>query len=188
VQLTCPACGAKTSLEAMTEDASARRVAALFGELSPEIARVLPGYLALFRPAKTGLRWSRVARILDELVPIVGDGFTRGGRRRKGSAGQWAQALHEVCGRDLRRPLKSHGYLLEVVAGLADHSEAVAETAYHDALRAGKRPVRQQQDAPVDRVAEAIAAVQHRFAAGYLDASQRDDEIAAIRGGSDNAG
>lgn len=182
MKLTCPACGAQTSLEAMTEDAAARRVAALFGELPPVVARQVPAYLALFRPAKTGLRWTRVETILGELVPMVHDGFKRGGRVCKAAADHWATALHQVCGRELRLPLKGHGYLLEVVAGLADHQAAAAEVAHHENLRAGKRPAR-REDAPArDRTAEAIEAVMHRWQSGFISEQQKDSEIQEIKG------
>lgn len=182
MQLTCPACGAKSSLEAMTEDASARRVAALFGELPPEVARQVPGYLALFRPAKTGLRWSRAETILGELVQDLKDGFKRRGRRVRPSPAVWAQALQDVAARDLRRPLKSHGYLLEVVAGLADQSAAAEETAHHEAMRRGHRPARKAAAEPVSKVDQAVSAVLHRFESGYLTEAQRDKEIAEIKG------
>lgn len=182
MRLTCPACGAMSSLEAMTEDASARRVAALFGELPPEVARVIPPYLALFRPEKTGLRWTRVETILGELVAQVREGFRRGGRRCKPSAAVWQQALHEVAGRNLKRPLKNHGYLLEVAAGLAERFEAATETAHHEAVQRGARPARKGDAKPTDRIAEAVAAVMHRFESGYIDAGQRDQEIAEIQG------
>jgi hypothetical protein len=182
MNLTCPACGAKSSLEAMTEDASARRVAALFGELPPEVARVIPPYLALFRPLKTGLRWSRTETILSELVSMIREGYKRGGRRVKPSPSVWVQGLQSVAARDLRRPLKNHGYLAEVVAGLATETEAAQEHAHHESLRRGKRPAREADATPVSRVDQAIAAVMHRFESGYMDAAQRDAEIAQIRG------
>jgi hypothetical protein len=184
MNLTCPSCGAKSSLEAMTEDASARRVAALFGQMQPEIARVVPGYLALFLPEKTGLRWSRAETILSELLSMIREGYKRGGRRVRPSPSAWVQALQEVATRDLRRPLKSHGYLMEVASGLVTQHEAAQEQAHHDSLRQGKRPSRQVVDEPVSSIDNAVAAVLHRFECGYLTEDQRDAEIAEIRRGS----
>jgi hypothetical protein len=166
----------------MTEDASARRVAALFGELPPEVARVIPPYLALFRPLKTGLRWSRTETILSELVSMIREGYKRGGRRVRPAPSVWVDALHSVVGRDFRRPLRGHGYLLEVAAGLASQSEAAEEHAHHESLRKGKRPAREAAAAPVSRVDQAIEAVLYRFESGYLSEAQRDAEIAQIRG------
>ena len=182
MKLTCPACGAQTSLEAMTEDAAARRVAALFGELSPSVARQVPAYLALWRPAKTGLRWTRSETILAELVGMVRDGFKRQGRRCKAGADVWQSALQEVCSRDLRRPLKSHGYLMEVVVGLAEQYSAAAEERYHQDVQAGHRPAREPQSSPApDPVQQAIDGVLHRFSIGGMTAEQRDQEIEEIR-------
>lgn len=163
-------------------DKAARQVAALFGRLPPQVAAVVPEYLALYRPAKTGLRWSRVASILDELVPMVEDGFKEGGRRCKPSAAHWREAIHQVANRDLTRPLANHNYLKRVVAGLAESHAAEAETAHHDALRQGKRPARQQPTAAPDREAQAVAAVMHRWQSGFITEEQKDSEIAEIRG------
>lgn len=182
MRLTCPSCGATTSLEAAVNDKAARQVAALFGRLPPQVAAVVPEYLALFRPAKTGLRWSRVASILDELVPMVEDGFKEGGRRCKPSAAHWRDAIHQVANRDLTRPLANHNYLKRVVAGLAESHAAEAETAHHQALRAGQRPARQEQRAERDRVAEAIDGVLHRWQSGFITEDQKEAEIAEIKG------
>lgn len=185
MKLTCPACGAQTSLEAMTEDAAARRVSALFGGMPPMVARQVPAYLALFRPEKTGLRWTRAETILSELAEMVRDGFTRDRRHCKAPADVWQNALQEVCNRDLRRPLKNHGYLMEVVAGLSDRHAAVEEEDYHKTMRSGKRPQREASDEPSekDRLSQAIEGVWHRYESGYINEAQRDREIEEIKRG-----
>lgn len=185
MKLTCPACGAQTSLEAMTEDAAARRVSALFGGMAPMVARQVPAYLALFRPEKTGLRWTRAETILSELAEMVRDGFSRDRKRCKAPAEIWAHALQEVCGRDLRRPLKGHGYLQEVVLGLSDRHAAEEETRHHADMQAGKRPRRQEspEPSPQDKLASALQGVWHRYEAGYIDETQRDRELEEIKRG-----
>ena len=183
MQLTCPACGAKHSLEAAINDKAARQVMVLFGRLPPSVAAVMPEYLALFRPAKTGLRWSRVVTVLDELVPMIEQGFKVAGARCRPAADHWRQAIHDVAQRDLVRPLANHNYLRRVVAGLAEQGAASAETAHHQALQAGQRPRRKEPEpAPKgSRTEQAIAAVIHRFASGLIDEAQRDADIAEIR-------
>lgn len=184
MRLTCPACGAQTSLEAMTEDAAARRVSALFGGMAPIVAKQVPAYLALFRPEKTGLRWTRAETILSELTEMVRDGFSRDRKRCKAPAEIWAHALQEVCSRDLRRPLKGHGYLQEVVLGLSDRYAAEEETRHHQDMQAGKRPRRNSElsgESPVDTLELAIQGVRHRFQAGDITEEQRDREIEEIK-------
>lgn len=177
MQLTCPACGAKTSLEAMTEDAAARRVAALFGELPPVVARSVPAYLAYWRPAKTGLRWTRTEAILSELVAMVAAGFRRGHKRCRPAADTWAEALQQVCDRDLRRPLKSHGYLQEIALGLAERFESVQEESEIQRKRAGGH----RAAASSDPTEQAIQAVLANFERGFIDEQTRDQNIEQIR-------
>jgi hypothetical protein len=140
----------------------------------------------MFRPEKTGLRWRRAEAILTELVEMVRDGFSRDRKHCKAPAEVWAHALQEVCNRDLRRPLKGHGYLQEVVLGLSDRYAAEEETRHHQDMQAGKRPRREApaDTAPEDKLDAAIQGVWHRFQSGYIDEAQRDREIGEIeRGG-----
>jgi len=181
MKLTCPACGAVTSLEAAANDKAARQVAALFGKLPPQVAAVLPGYLALFRPEKQGLRWTRVEAILAELVPMVLDGFTRNRRRCRPSATIWAGALAAVADRNLRRPLKGHGYAMEVVADLFDRADARWESDRDEQQRKGQR-------APERPVAPALSALEQRLlvidehlAAGMIDADEAEAQRAQAR-------
>lgn len=186
MKLTCPSCGATNSLEAAVSDKAARQVAALFGRLPPEVAAVVPEYLALFRPAKTGLRWSRVATVLEELVPMVVGGFRTGGRTCKAPAAYWREAIQQVANRDLTRPLANHNYLKRVVAGLTEQHAAEAEVQHHQAMREGHRPRREssQQVAHTpsheDQLMQALGEVWRRYDAGEIDDSQRDAALAEI--------
>lgn len=130
VKLVCPACGATHSLEALLTDVSAREaVAAALALPAPLADRVLR-YLALFRPAQRALSWDRAAKLLQELLGAVKAGHVeRKGRSWAAPLELWQAALDQMlAGREqLTLPLKSHGYLFEVVAGLSSRAEARGE-------------------------------------------------------------
>jgi hypothetical protein len=83
----------------------------------------------LFAPAKQRLRWGRVESLLAELLAMIESGrIERNGRVWPVPLDYWQMAIEAVLANThLRRPLKSHGYLLEILAGLADKAEAKAE-------------------------------------------------------------
>jgi len=181
MKLTCPSCGALTSLEAAANDKAARQVSALFGRLPPEVARALPEYLALFRPQKQGLRWTRVVAVLDELVPMVIDGFVRQGRRRKPTAVVWQEALMAVANRDLVRPLKNHNYLIEVLAGITDKAEGKWEQDRDQAHRSQKKaPARPVADLVSDLTVE-LDAAKYRAEVTGASAEALEAELKQIR-------
>lgn len=140
MRVTCPACGSQYDLDAAMNDRDARRFVELAASLHPTVARPLIHYLALFRPAKTGMRWSRMLSLAQELVPQIQAGrVTRGGITRVATVEMWGAALQQLADRPahLRLPLKSHGYLLEVVSGLAERAAAAAERETEESRRRG---------------------------------------------------
>lgn len=125
MQLNCPHCGQRiAAIDAVNDDCARRLMGALSTQPLAEIAGQLLAYLQLFRPRKQALRWSRALSIAQEIGCQVGDStIERGGRKRKASAWHWQQGIEEVLAtRDagkLDLPLKSNGYLFEVVYRLA---------------------------------------------------------------------
>ena len=117
--IRCPACGAEASLDNVIDnDAAAQALNAALG-LHP-CGKLIVRYLALFRPAKSKLSWPRVASILGELLPqIEAEYVERDGYRHFAPHAVWAIALEKTIGaRDagtLRTPLKTHGYLFEIL-------------------------------------------------------------------------
>lgn len=140
MKLTCPGCGAHGSIEMFAADVDARqcvgRAAALPAALGPAVLE----YLTLFRPAKRLLPWPRAHKLLEELAQTIAHGkVIRHGRPWQAPESVWLQALQGVMARRdaLTLPLKSHGYLFEIVTALANKAEAVEETAKHEALKHG---------------------------------------------------
>ncbi len=138
MKLTCRSCGATGSAEAVFGDADAAEALRLAGELDPLIARAVWHYLALHRPAQRALTWSRTEKLLREILDLVSQPTIRRHHRDWAVVpAMWREAMDQMQGqRDkLTLPLKGHGYLLEIVAGLADKQEAGAERAREQGIR-----------------------------------------------------
>lgn len=130
MRLVCPACGATHSIEALLADATAREAVAAALALPAPLAGQVLRYLALFRPSQRALSWDRAAKLLQELLAAVKAAqVERKGRSWSAPLELWQAALDQMlAGREqLTLPLKSHGYLFEVVAGLASRAEARGE-------------------------------------------------------------
>jgi hypothetical protein len=141
MKVTCPACGSGFDLDAAVSDADARRFADLVAGLEPRVAKPLIAYLALFRPEKTGMRWSRMLSLAEELLPMIREARVR----RNGTVyavplDAWAAALGMLADRpkNLTLPLKSHGYLLEILANQAEKTAARAETETEERKRTAR--------------------------------------------------
>lgn len=133
----CPGCGAEMSVDVLLagEDAGGT-LAAVMG-MTP-LGRLLLRYLALFRPAGRALAWDRARRLVEEIAPAIVTGrVEHKGRLYAAPEAAWAAAIEQMlASRDsLRLPLKSHGYLISIVAAGAERAEAAAETRREDTRR-----------------------------------------------------
>lgn len=137
--ITCPACQTEMGLEAILGADDARGVVEILARMpgSPSLRKGLLRYVGLFAPAKQRLRWGRVESLLAEVLAMIETGrIERNGRTWPAPLDYWQMAIDAVLANaHLRRPLKSHGYLLEILAGLADKAEGRAE---HDRLTQGR--------------------------------------------------
>ncbi len=130
MRYACPVCGAHGSAEFFSADAKAREFSRRMGRVPSELGDPLLHYLGLFRPGKNALSWSRAITLVDELLPMIeGNHVRRNGRDWPTTTGQWRSALLQMveARARLRLPLKSHGYLLEILAGEAQALDAKAE-------------------------------------------------------------
>ena len=120
MRLTCPCCGATNSLEALLNDAAARQAVAAALAL-PGLGDRLVRYLGLFRPPQRSLTWDRVARLLEELNATVATGqIDRHGQVWPAPLEYWKIALDQILDSrpTLTLPLKSNGYLYEIIVGI----------------------------------------------------------------------
>ncbi len=130
MQLTCPSCFARYSLEAALSDDDARRAVAAALKMPAPLGDLILRYIGLFRAPKRALSWDRAARLIEELlVPMQAGRIERHGRTWAAPLEAWKAAIKQMLmQRDrLTLPLKSHGYLFEIIAGQANKSEAQTE-------------------------------------------------------------
>lgn len=126
MQLVCPVCQSQYPLEAAMNDLAARQAVVRAFELT-EIGSLLIRYVQLFKPAKSAMSMARLAKLLDEIVPMIKAGqIERHSRTWPAPQLYWQQAIeHMLDNREkLSLPLKSHGYLLEIIAGYGNKAEA----------------------------------------------------------------
>lgn len=121
MNIKCPNCGAVHSLDTLINDAEASAVLKAVLEMDVELGKAAIRYIGLFRPAKSQLSWARTAKLLNELLPMIkAQEAARDGVCFPAPAEAWIHGFNEtVNARDqgrLKLPLKSHGYLLEIVS------------------------------------------------------------------------
>lgn len=135
-QLCCPNCRAVMSLDVLLADDAPREALNAIVEAHPagdSFIKPLLRYIGLFAPAKSQMSHSRIAALVNELAPMIRAAqIERNGRTWVCPIDYWRQGFeHMLAQRDqgrLNLPLKSHGYLLEVLAGFADKADARAES------------------------------------------------------------
>lgn len=143
MKLVCPSCGSVNSLDSLIGHDGARAALAELAALSGPLAGAVIRYLGLFRPEKRQLSLDRVASLLAELNPMILEArITRSGRAYAAPRDVWVAAIDSIlASRDrLTLPLKSHGYLLEIIIGQIHKAEMAAESKRENS-RAGITPV-----------------------------------------------
>lgn len=143
MNVTCPSCGAEMSLDVLLAHEESRRALARLAAVSVPLGAQVMRYLALFRPAKRQMSHARVVALLEEVLPdIERSAVTRRGRQWPAPRESWRVALETVLeARDkgsLTLPLKSHGYLYEILLGMADKQEAAAERERETSRQGGR--------------------------------------------------
>lgn len=114
--------------------------------LPAPLGKLFVKYLALFRPHKRQLTWERVASLFVELAdPIAQGKIERNGRTWSAPLEYWHAALEEILAKreKLTLPLKSHGYLMEIIVGYSNKAEAASETLREQTRAHGHQVTRQ---------------------------------------------
>lgn len=117
--IKCPACGASASLDTLIDDEPAAQALMSVLKITP-VGRLLVKYLGLFRPEKRQLSWSKVAKLLQEITPMIEQQrIKRDGVEYTVPLVIFEKAIATVLDAreagKLTLPMKSHGYLLEVI-------------------------------------------------------------------------
>lgn len=118
----CPCCGAENSLDALIAHGEARQTVWVVAQINGEMGKLALQYIALFRPAKTALTFDRMAKLLVELLPdMQRQAIMRDRIEYPAPSEAWIYGFREMLARrnsgSLKLPLKSHGYLYEVISG-----------------------------------------------------------------------
>lgn len=111
-------------------DAAARETVRAAFSLPAPLGRQVMTYIGLFRPPQRALTWDRVEKILTELLePIQAAQVTRNGISRPAPLEYWKEAIDQVLTNraKLTLPLKSHGYLFEIVANQSGRQAGAQE-------------------------------------------------------------
>lgn len=140
MRLNCPACGAAISLDALITHDGAREAIMIALQLPAPLGKALIQYIALFRPGTRQLSMDRVASLLGELLPMINEGrIERSARKWSAPNDYWLMAIEDMLARrdSLTLPLKSHGYLLEIIAGFSNKAEAKREQQQEQARKYG---------------------------------------------------
>lgn len=171
MRITCPSCCASFSLDvALQMDASRRALRSALHMPAP-LAELWAQYLGMFRSKGRALAHDRADKLMSELIPMLDAGtVTRNGNTRPAALDLWRAALEQMVelrnADKLQLPLKSHGYLLEIVFAAADRSAAKAEQAVEVSRQRG-----QHRNAANDRMErmDKLARVQTDYRLQIID-------------------
>lgn len=158
MKLVCPCCGATLSIEALLMDGDARSTVEAALRLPAPLGSLILRYLGLFRTGKRALSWDRATKLLTELHACIdARQVQRNGIDYAAPLDAWQQAIDDMLNRrdKLSLPLKSHGYLFEIVAGMASKAAGKAEQRKEDQLRHRPRAGVERQPEPIAKLAPA---------------------------------
>lgn len=121
MNLKCPNCGAVHSLDSLIGNDGAADLIKAVLEFDALIGKAAVRYVGLFRPAKSQLTFARTAKLLGELLPDIQSGqISRDGVICPAPPEAWIYGFQTALdARDagrLKPPLKSHGYLYEIIS------------------------------------------------------------------------
>lgn len=182
MQVKCPACHASFSLEAALAIDAGRSAMMQALAMPAPLARLLAAYLGMFRSAARAINFDRVEKLLVELHPMLDrQQVTRNGSTRAAPLAVWQAGFERMVElRDagkLDLPLKTHGYLLEIVFSLADKVEAKAERNVEQQRQRGEH-----RNAPVKAEVERAWQISHIRAdlgLGLITREQAVEKLAA---------
>lgn len=140
MNIKCPNCGAVHSLDSLIGNDGAADLVKAVLEFDAAIGKAAIRYVGLFRPAKSQLTFARTAKLLGELLPDIKAGeISRDGVVYPAPPEAWIYGFHTVIeARDagrLKLPLKSHGYLYEVISGWSPAEATVPTVSVEPATK-----------------------------------------------------
>ena len=142
--LSCPVCGTELDLAVLFSHEHDQRALARLAAVSIPLGGRVLQYLGLFTPPKQRLTAAKKIKLILQLLPDLERGaISWKGRDWAAPRTAWAMAIDQMlAARDAQRlelPMKGHGYLYAILAGMADKFEGQAEQQREQALRTGPR-------------------------------------------------
>lgn len=142
--LSCPVCGTELDLAVLFSHEHDQRALARLAAVSIPLGGRVLQYLGLFTPPKQRLTAAKKIKLILQLLPdLERQAITWKGRDWAAPRTAWAMAIDQMlAARDAQRlelPMKGHGYLYAILAGMADKFEGQAEQAREQQLRTGPR-------------------------------------------------
>lgn len=135
----CPYCGKAIDIIQGMELAAGNEWTALIQSVPTSMIGALLRYLELFKPPKQSLRWSRRLALTEELMPMIKSGvMKRNGIEYAMPMQAWEAEMMKLVSNkpaSLVLPLKSNGYLLEIMKGRVEKQMAAAEAKQIEAQR-----------------------------------------------------
>lgn len=138
--ISCPVCGAGFDLAVAFACDEERQAFARLASVSIPLGTRVLRYISLFQPPKQRLTSAKKLKLLQQLLPdLERKTITHKGRDWPAPLDAWAQAFDQMLERrntgTLELPMKSHGYLYAILAGMADKTEAAQEARHEEDAR-----------------------------------------------------
>lgn len=165
MRITCPSCCAGFSLDVALQMDASRSALMRALQMPAPLAGLWAQYLGMFRSKSRALAHDRADKLMAELVPMLDAGLVeRNGNQRQAPVDLWRDALQQMVelrnADKLQLPLKSHGYLLEIVYAAADRGAAQAERQVEETRRRGEH--RRNGDDRLERL-DKLAQIQSDY-------------------------
>ncbi|MEW5833618.1 MAG: hypothetical protein AB1832_01020 [Pseudomonadota bacterium] len=182
MRVTCPSCCATFSLDVALQMDASRSALMRALQMPAPLAALWAQYLGMFRSANRALAHDRAERLMAELVPMLDAGeVVRNGNRRPAPIEVWRAALEQMVelrnADKLQLPLKTHGYLLEIVFAAAERSAAKAERQVEESRKRGDH--RRTTDSNLERL-DRLSRIRGDFETGLIDEETAIERLSAI--------
>lgn len=142
--LHCPCCGVALDLTVLFAAEADHHALSKLISASIPVGRSVMQYITLHTPERQRLTAAKKIKLIRELLPdLERQTITHKGRVWQAPVANWVSAIDQMTANrgKLALPLKGHGYLYSVLAGMADKVEAAAEAQReHDRRITPERP------------------------------------------------
>ena len=141
IELNCPYCGHQFDLMQARSDHEWHALVKLVLELPPVVHRAVWSYLTLFSTPPRKLQSAKMLRIIKELAPHIKSAtVTRNKTTYAVPPDAWSTVMTSLADnppKSLSLPLKTNGYLLEILASQAEKFATINEQKTEEAKRHG---------------------------------------------------